>query len=42
MFLEICRFWACKSQLGEDKKYHISGVMGPDEYHEKYPEAPLE
>jgi trehalose/maltose hydrolase-like predicted phosphorylase len=37
MFLEICRFWASKSEL--DKKtgcYSISKVMGPDEFHEKH------
>lgn len=34
MFLEICRFWSSKCELGEDGRYHISKVMGPDEYHE--------
>lgn len=40
MFLEICRFWASKSR--KDKltgKYSIDQVMGPDEFHEKYPGA---
>ena len=38
MFLEICRFWAGKSQI-DDKtgRYSIRNVMGPDEFHEKYP-----
>ncbi len=38
MFLEICRFWASKAQL-DDKtgRYSIKNVMGPDEFHEKYP-----
>ncbi len=38
MILEISRFWASKSVRikGEDN-YHISEVMGPDEYHEKLP-----
>ena len=38
MMLEIGRFWACKSQFDESTdRYHISGVMGPDEFHEKLP-----
>jgi trehalose/maltose hydrolase-like predicted phosphorylase len=42
MFLEISRFWACKSVKRNDGKFHVEHVMGPDEYHEKYPEASLE
>ena len=38
MFLEICRFWASKAQLDENTgRYSIKNVMGPDEFHEKYP-----
>ncbi len=38
MFLEICRFWASKSRLiKKTGKYSIQHVMGPDEFHEKYP-----
>jgi|AntRauTorcE11898_2_1112593.scaffolds.fasta_scaffold00411_11 beta-phosphoglucomutase family hydrolase len=37
MFLEICRFWASKAEYGSDGRYHIDKVMGPDEFHEKYP-----
>lgn len=38
MFLEICRFWASKSIYDSDTgKYSIKNVMGPDEFHEKYP-----
>jgi beta-phosphoglucomutase family hydrolase len=40
MFLEICRFWA--SMTYEDKtsgRLSIKNVMGPDEFHESYPEA---
>jgi len=40
VFLEICRFWASKANE-EGGKYHIAGVMGPDEYHEKYPDADM-
>ncbi len=40
MFLEICRFWASKSKLNpEIGRYEIKNVMGPDEFHESYPEA---
>ena len=39
MFLEICRFWASKAEYdGDDQRYHIDKVMGPDEFHEKYPD----
>ena len=40
MFLEICRFWA--SMTYEDKnsgRLSIKNVMGPDEFHESYPDA---
>ncbi|NLO52427.1 MAG: beta-phosphoglucomutase family hydrolase [Bacteroidales bacterium] len=40
MFLEICRFWA--SMTYEDKnggRLSIKNVMGPDEFHEAYPDA---
>jgi len=40
MFFEICRFWASKAQLDENTgKYSIKNVMGPDEFHEMYPDA---
>ncbi len=38
MILEIARFWASISTFNEEtQRYEISNVMGPDEYHEKYP-----
>lgn len=37
LLLETTRFWLEKAVLGQDGHYHISGVMGPDEYHEAYP-----
>jgi len=38
MLFEICRFWASKSRLNKETgKYSIKHVMGPDEFHEKYP-----
>jgi beta-phosphoglucomutase family hydrolase len=40
MFLEICRFWASKAELNEKTgRYSIAKVMGPDEFHEMYPDA---
>ena len=40
MFLEICRFWASKTIYNEETgRYEIHMVMGPDEFHEKYPDA---
>ena len=40
IFLEICRFWASKSEFDPvSGKYSIKGVMGPDEFHEMYPDA---
>ncbi|MFW5743776.1 MAG: beta-phosphoglucomutase family hydrolase [Spirochaetota bacterium] len=40
MLLEIGRFWASIAEFEEaDGRYHIRGVMGPDEFHEKYPDA---
>jgi HAD superfamily hydrolase (TIGR01509 family) len=32
--LETGRFWASRAQRGGDGRYHIDGVIGPDEYHE--------
>ena len=38
IMLEIARFWASIARYDENtKRYHIEGVMGPDEYHEKLP-----
>lgn len=38
MFLEIAYFWLSISQFNEQtQRYDIEGVMGPDEFHEKYP-----
>lgn len=40
MFLEIAHFWAslCRYNSEQDR-YEIHGVVGPDEYHEKYPDT---
>ena len=41
MIFEISRFWAGLAQLDPaSDRYHIRGVMGPDEYHDGYPGAP--
>jgi beta-phosphoglucomutase family hydrolase len=38
MMLEIARFWASIARYDADvDRYHIEGVMGPDEFHEKLP-----
>ena len=40
IFFEICRFWSGKATLdSETGKYSIKNVMGPDEFHEMYPDA---
>jgi trehalose/maltose hydrolase-like predicted phosphorylase len=40
MMLEIARFWASIAHFNVERdRYEIHGVMGPDEFHEKYPGA---
>ncbi|HET7519005.1 MAG TPA: HAD-IA family hydrolase, partial [Actinomycetes bacterium] len=40
LLVEIARFWASVSTFNaEEGRYEILGVMGPDEYHEAYPDA---
>jgi trehalose/maltose hydrolase-like predicted phosphorylase len=40
MMFEIARFWASIAQFNAQReRYEIHGVMGPDEFHEKYPGA---
>lgn len=40
LMLEIARFWASLAQYDpEHERYEIHGVMGPDEFHERYPGA---
>ena len=39
MLIEIARFWACLATYNEGlDRYEILGVMGPDEYHDGYPD----
>jgi trehalose/maltose hydrolase-like predicted phosphorylase len=38
MMLEIARFWSSIARYSPERdRYEIWGVMGPDEFHEKYP-----
>ena len=38
MFVEIARFWASLAAFNADLgRYEIRGVMGPDEFHDRYP-----
>ncbi|MGC8774335.1 MAG: beta-phosphoglucomutase family hydrolase [Chlorobaculum sp.] len=38
MMFEIARFWASIATFSPDNgRYHIEGVMGPDEFHEELP-----
>ena len=40
MILEIARFWASLAEWNETSgRYEIHGVMGPDEYHDMYPDS---
>jgi len=40
MMLEIARFWSSIAHFNPERdRYEIHGVMGPDEFHEKYPGA---
>ena len=40
LMLEIARFWASIAHLDATRgRYEIHGVMGPDEFHERYPGA---
>ncbi|QJB56690.1 beta-phosphoglucomutase family hydrolase [Pseudodesulfovibrio sp. zrk46] len=40
MMLDVARFWGGIANLDEGTgKYHIAGVMGPDEFHEALPDS---
>lgn len=40
IMVEIARFWVSIAKYSrKDQRYHIAGVMGPDEFHEKYQDA---
>lgn len=41
LVLEVARFFAALACYdNRDARFHIRGVMGPDEYHDGYPDAP--
>ena len=41
LILEIARFWSSIARFNDERgRYEIRGVMGPDEFHEGYPDAP--
>jgi trehalose/maltose hydrolase-like predicted phosphorylase len=35
MLVELARFWASRAQAGDDGRWHVRRVIGPDEYHEE-------
>jgi trehalose/maltose hydrolase-like predicted phosphorylase len=40
LMLEIARFWSSIAQWNPERaRYEIRGVMGPDEFHDAYPDA---
>jgi trehalose/maltose hydrolase-like predicted phosphorylase len=40
MMIEIARFWSSIAHFNPKRgRYEIHGVMGPDEFHEKYPDS---
>jgi trehalose/maltose hydrolase-like predicted phosphorylase len=40
LLVEVARFWASLAELDpREGRYHIRGVIGPDEFHEGYPGA---
>ena len=41
LILDIARFWSSMANFDEKReRYEIQGVMGPDEFHEGYPNSP--
>lgn len=40
ILIEVARFWASLASWNETRgRYELRGVMGPDEYHDAYPDA---
>lgn len=40
LILEIARFWSTIASFNEDRgRYEIRGVIGPDEFHDAYPDS---
>ncbi len=43
IILSTALFWSCIAEYNEKtQRYEIRGVMGPDEYHTHYPDAPVD
>ncbi|KZM74722.1 trehalose-phosphatase [Nocardia terpenica] len=43
LLVEIARFWASSATYDPaDDRYHLRGVIGPDEFHSGYPHAPYD
>ncbi len=43
MLAEIARFWVSRTTYDrEQDRYHIKGVIGPDEFHAGYPDRPYD
>lgn len=41
LILEIARFWSSIASLNDERgRYEIRGVVGPDEFHDGYPDSP--
>ena len=41
LILDIARFWSSIARFNDERgRYEIRGVMGPDEFHESYPDSP--
>jgi beta-phosphoglucomutase family hydrolase len=40
LILSICQYWSSLAEQNpQTRRFSISGVMGPDEFHEEYPES---
>jgi len=43
MLAEIARFWVSRTTYDpEQDRYHINGIIGPDEFHSGYPDRPFD
>lgn len=43
MLVEIARFWVSRASYDKERgRYSIRGVIGPDEFHSGYPDAPYD
>lgn len=41
LIIEVARFWASMATFNEQKaRYELRGIVGPDEFHERYPDSP--